>query len=108
MKPRGAIAILATLLLALVPARSLRGQGGGDTQQVGGNVNLPSGGDVEVWDGHVPQTRLQMRDLGMLEVAWMPYAEWKGFTFDAMVAGADGSLFLGNSEHRSRLFIYNP
>jgi sugar lactone lactonase YvrE len=54
-----------------------------------------------------PSTR-SFADLGMIEVAWLPYSEWKGFLFDSMVTGLDGSLFLGNSEHRSRLFIYNP
>jgi hypothetical protein len=47
-------------------------------------------------------------DLGMLEVAMPPYYEWKGFLFDSMATGPDGSIYLGNSEHRSRLFIYNP
>ncbi|MFC2076288.1 hypothetical protein ACFLT7_04315 [candidate division KSB1 bacterium] len=47
-------------------------------------------------------------DLGMVEVAMVPYYEWKGFMFDSMVTGLDGSVYLGNSEHRSRLFIYNP
>lgn len=48
------------------------------------------------------------KDLGMLEVAVVPYYEWKAFLFDSIATGADGSIFLGNSEHRSRLFIYNP
>ena len=48
------------------------------------------------------------RDLGMLEVSVVPYYEWKALHFDSMVTARDGSLFLGNSEHRSRLFIYNP
>lgn len=47
-------------------------------------------------------------DLGMLEVAVLPYYEWKGFHFESLVAGRDGSIYVGNAEHRSRLFIYNP
>lgn len=47
-------------------------------------------------------------DLGILDVSVVPYYEWKAFEFDSMVTGPDGSIFLGNSEHRSRLFIYNP
>jgi outer membrane protein assembly factor BamB len=48
------------------------------------------------------------RDLGMLEVSMVPYYEWKGFLFDSIATAPDGSVFLGNSERRSRLFIYNP
>jgi hypothetical protein len=38
----------------------------------------------------------------------VPYYERQAFLFDSIATGADGSIFLGNSEHRSRLFIYNP
>ena len=48
------------------------------------------------------------QDLGMLEVAVVPYHEWKAFLFDSIATGADGRIFLGNGERRSRLFICNP
>ena len=47
-------------------------------------------------------------DIGIVDVSVVPYYEWKAFEFDSMVTGPDGSIYLGNSEHRSRLFIYNP
>jgi len=50
----------------------------------------------------------ELVDLGIMDVAIVPYFEWKGLVFDSMVTGQDGSIYIGNSEHRSRLFIYNP
>lgn len=47
-------------------------------------------------------------DLGIIQVTHVPYQEWTGLVFDAIVTGMDGSLYLGNSEHKSKLFIYNP
>ncbi len=47
-------------------------------------------------------------DLGIVQVSHVPYQEWTGLVFDTMITGKDGSLFLGQSEYRSKLFIYNP
>ena len=47
-------------------------------------------------------------DIGIMDVSIVPYYEWKAFEFDSMVTGPGGSIYLGNSEYRSRLFIYNP
>ena len=47
-------------------------------------------------------------DLGMMDVSIVPYFEWKGLVFDSMVTGPGLSIYIGNSEHRSRLFVYNP
>jgi hypothetical protein len=47
-------------------------------------------------------------DLGMLIVDRSPYYYWRGQQFDSMVTGKDGTLYLGESERRSHLFLYIP
>ena len=47
-------------------------------------------------------------DLGLLIVDRSPYYYWRGQQFDAMVTGNDGTIYLGESERRSHLFLYIP
>jgi hypothetical protein len=47
-------------------------------------------------------------DLGLLIADRSPYYYWRGQQFDAMTTGKDGTIFLGESERRSHLFIYIP
>lgn len=47
-------------------------------------------------------------DLGIIQVSHVPYQEWTGLIFDAMATGKDGSIYMGQSEYRSKLFIYTP
>jgi hypothetical protein len=47
-------------------------------------------------------------DLGLLIVDRSPYYYWRGQQFDAMTTGKDGTLFIGESERRSHLFLYIP
>jgi outer membrane protein assembly factor BamB len=47
-------------------------------------------------------------DLGIVQVSHPPYLEWTGLMFDSMVTGRDGSIYLGESEYRGKLFIYAP
>jgi hypothetical protein len=47
-------------------------------------------------------------DLGLLIVDRSPYYYWRGQQFDAMTTGKDGTLYIGESERRSHLFIYIP
>jgi hypothetical protein len=47
-------------------------------------------------------------DLGLLIVDRSPYYYWRGQQFDAMTTGNDGTIFIGESERRSHLFIYIP
>jgi hypothetical protein len=47
-------------------------------------------------------------NLGVLIVDRSPYYYWRGYQFDCMVTGADGTLFLGESERQSHLFFYIP
>ena len=37
-----------------------------------------------------------------------PYYAKRAYSFDAMAIGADGSVFLGESDRRGKLFIYIP
>ncbi|MBK8884905.1 MAG: hypothetical protein IPN67_21905 [Bacteroidales bacterium] len=47
-------------------------------------------------------------DLGLLIVDRSPYYYWRGQQYDAMTTGRDGSLYIGESERRSHLFLYIP
>ena len=46
--------------------------------------------------------------LGLLIVDRSPYYYWRGQQFDAMTTGLDGTIYLGESERKSHLFIYIP
>ena len=48
------------------------------------------------------------RDLGIIAVDRSPYYSWRGYQFDSMATGADGAIYLGESERRSHLFLYLP
>lgn len=47
-------------------------------------------------------------DLGLLIVDRSPYYYRRGQQFDAMTTGRDGSIYIGESERQSHLFIYIP
>lgn len=47
-------------------------------------------------------------DLGLLIVDRSPYYYWRGQQFDAMTTGNDGTIYLGESERRSHLFLFIP
>lgn len=46
--------------------------------------------------------------LGMVDVNHRPYYAWQAYVIDAMAAGLDGTIYIGQSERRSRLFVYYP
>ena len=46
--------------------------------------------------------------LGMIDVNRRPYYSWQAYRIDSMVAGADGTIYLGQSERRSKLYLYYP
>jgi hypothetical protein len=48
------------------------------------------------------------QDLGILAVDRSPYYSWRGYQFDTMVTGADGAVYIGESERRAHLFLYLP
>jgi hypothetical protein len=47
-------------------------------------------------------------ELGLLIVDRSPYYYWRGYQFDSMITGDDGSIYIGESERRSHLFLYIP
>jgi len=47
-------------------------------------------------------------DLGLMIVDRSPYYYWRGQQFDAMTTGKDGTVFIGESERRSHLFLFIP
>lgn len=48
------------------------------------------------------------RVLGFVDVNRRPYYAWQAYRIDAMCAGADGTVYLGEAERRSRLYLFYP
>lgn len=46
--------------------------------------------------------------LGMIDVNRRPYYSWQGYVFDAMVVGLDGTVYMGQAERKSKLYLYYP
>ena len=48
------------------------------------------------------------RILGMIDVNRRPYYSWHGYVFDSMVLGEEGTLYLGQAERKSKLYLFYP
>lgn len=48
------------------------------------------------------------RDLGTMAVDRSPYYAKRAYRIDAMTVGPDGTIFLGESERRGKLYLYTP
>ena len=46
--------------------------------------------------------------LGMVDVNHRPYYSWQAYVIDAVAAGLDGTMYLGQSERKSKLYLYYP
>jgi len=46
--------------------------------------------------------------LGMIDVNRRPYYSWQAYVIDALAVGTDGTLYLGEAERKSRLYLYHP
>ncbi len=46
--------------------------------------------------------------LGMIDVNRRPYYSWQGYLFDSMVIGLDGTVYMGQAERKSKLYLYYP
>jgi len=46
--------------------------------------------------------------LGFIDVNRRPYYTWQAYVIDAMAIGKDGTVYLGQSERRSLLYVYHP
>lgn len=81
---------------ALVSARNgkLYGVGGDDDEMAQMFSYDPSGGSYEL--------------LGMIDVNRRPYYSWQAYVIDCAALGNDGTVYLGQSERKSKLYIYYP
>lgn len=48
------------------------------------------------------------KTLGLLIADRSPHYYWRAYQFDSMTTGLDGTIYLGESERRSHLFLYIP
>jgi hypothetical protein len=80
----------------LVQARNgkLYGVGGDDDEMARLFSYDPSNGDYEL--------------LGMVDVNRRPYYAWQAYVIDAMELGLDGTVYMGQSERKSKLYLYYP
>ncbi len=46
--------------------------------------------------------------LGMIDVNRRPYYSWHAYVIDAVAAGLDGTIYLGQAERKSKLYVYHP
>jgi hypothetical protein len=46
--------------------------------------------------------------LGFVDVNRRPYYSWQAYRINAMALGSDGTVYLGESERKSRLYLYYP
>jgi hypothetical protein len=80
----------------LVAARNGKLYGvGGDTEEMARLFSYnPASGGYEM--------------LGMIDVNRRPYYSWQGYVFDAMAIGLDGTVYMGQAERRSKLYLFYP
>jgi hypothetical protein len=48
------------------------------------------------------------RLLGMVDVNHRPYYAWQAYVIDSVAAGLDGTIYLGQAERKSKLYLYYP
>jgi hypothetical protein len=53
-------------------------------------------------------TRGAYEILGFIDVNRRPYYSWQAYRIGAMAVGKDGTVYLGESERKSRLYLYYP
>jgi hypothetical protein len=46
--------------------------------------------------------------LGMVDVNHRPYYTWQAYVIDAMTVGLDGTVYMGQAERKSKLYLYYP
>ena len=81
-----------------------------------GGLDSPTEGSLTVAGERIEPCRLfsydpaggGFRDLGILAVDRSPYYSWRGYQFDSMATAQDGTVYIGESERRSHLFLYLP
>jgi hypothetical protein len=46
--------------------------------------------------------------LGMIDVNRRPYYTWQAYVIDSLAVGSDGTIYIGQSERKSKLYLYYP
>ena len=80
--------------LVLAPNGKLYGVGGDDDEMARLFSYDPGRGAYEM--------------LGMIDVNRRPYYSWHAYVIDAVEIGLDGTIYLGQSERKSKLYLYHP
>ncbi|MCX6620414.1 MAG: hypothetical protein NTY38_04940 [Acidobacteria bacterium] len=80
--------------LAFAPNGKLYGIGGDDDDMARLFSYNPKNGVYEM--------------LGMVDVNRRPYYTWHAYVIDALAFGLDGTLYLGQAERKSKLYLYYP
>ena len=80
--------------LAFVPNGILYGVGGDDDEMARLFSYDPHSGKYEI--------------LGMVDVNHRPYYAWQAYVIDSLAAGLDGTIYIGQAERKSKLYIYYP
>jgi len=80
--------------LILAPSGKLYGVGGDDDEMARLFSYDPTSGAYQL--------------LGMVDVNHRPYYSWQAYVIDAVAVGRDGTIYLGQSERKSKLYLYYP
>jgi hypothetical protein len=80
--------------LAFAGNGKLYGVGGDDDEMARLFSYDPAGGRYDI--------------LGMVDVNHRPYYAWQAYVIDSVIAGLDGTMYFGQSERKSKLYIYYP
>lgn len=46
--------------------------------------------------------------LGFVDVNRRPYYTWQAYVVDAMASGSDGTIYIGENERTSKLYLFYP
>ena len=80
--------------LVFAPGGKLYGVGGDDDEMARLFSYNPADGSYEM--------------LGMIDVNRRPYYAWQAYVIDALAIGLDGTIYMGQSERKSKLYLYHP
>lgn len=80
--------------LVFAPSGKLYGVGGDDDEMARLFSYDPPRGAYEV--------------LGMVDVNHRPYYSWQAYLIDSMAIGLDGTVYMGQAERKSKLYVYYP
>jgi hypothetical protein len=53
-------------------------------------------------------TRGTYKVLAMIDVNHRPYYAWQAYVIDSVISGLDGTIYMGQAERKSKLYVYYP